>query len=117
MNTDYIFYVDSYGGEKVSEKDWDRLSQISEQWLRHFTFDRIPDDWEGNQWEKQAKNAVCQMAEIIQEEEKRIGKTSENTDGYSVSYDASVTENARLYKAAYIYLGHTGMMDFGGDYE
>lgn len=117
MNTDYRFYVDSYGGNEISEEAWIRLSQRSERWLKHFTFDRIPDEWNGQEWENQAKSAVCQMAEIIQAEEKRSGKTSENTDGYSVSYDTSITENARLYKVAYVYLGNTGMMDFGDDCE
>ena len=57
------------------------------------------------------------MAEIIQAEDKRAGKTSENTNGYSVSFDTSITENAKLYKVAYVYLGNTGLMDFGGDCE
>ena len=32
MNTDYRFYVDSYGGNEISEEAWIRLSQRSEQW-------------------------------------------------------------------------------------
>ena len=48
-------------------------------------------------------------------EENRAGKTSENTDGYSVSFDTSQSVDSLLYKIAYVYLGSTGLMDFGVD--
>lgn len=117
MNTDYQFYVESYHGNIISEDDFPRLSQGAEQWIRHFTFGRIPESWEGETWESQAMMAVCRMAEVILREEKRYGKTSENTDGYAISFDTSVNENAKLYGIAYVYLGFTGLMDFGCDDE
>ena len=38
------------------------------------------------------------------------GKTSENNDGYSVSYDTSKPLNVLLYDIAKVYLANTGLM-------
>ena len=48
-------------------------------------------------------------------QEERQGKTSENTDGYSVTFETEEQLNGKLYDIAYVYLGHTGMMNFGVD--
>ena len=115
MQVGYEFYVDSYGGTNFSERDWKRISQKAYQRLKHFTFGNLPDNWEGEPWENQAKCAVCEMAEFLLLQEKRQGKTSESTDGYSVSYETDQEQDGKLYEIAYVYLGHTGMMDFGVD--
>ena len=115
MNVEYEFYQDFYGGGNISDKDWKRLPQKAESRLKEFTFGRLPDQWEGEEWEEQAKCAVCEMAELLFTEEKRAGKTSENTDGYSVSYDTNVSGRSKLYETAYAYLGYTGMMNLGVD--
>lgn len=117
MQVDYKSYSETYGGKKIPEDDWKRLSQKAGQRLNHFTFGRLPDRWEGEPWEECARFAVCEMAEILFDEERRSGKTSENTDGYSVSFDTSVSVTANLYEIAYSYLGNTGLMDFGVDEE
>lgn len=80
MEVDYGFYVDSYGGTELTEAAWKRLSGKAVQRLSHFTFDRIPEDWEKMPWLNQAKCAVCEMAEFFFIQEKSSGKTSENTD-------------------------------------
>lgn len=115
MRVEYNFYVSSYGGTNLSEQDWDRLSQKAIQRLRHFTFVNLPEQWVDETWEKQAKCAVCEMAEILYLQEERQGKTSENTDGYSVTFETEEQLNGKLYDIAYVYLGHTGMMNFGVD--
>lgn len=115
MSVEYKFYTDTYGGTNISEADWKRLSQKVIQRLRQFTFDRLPDDWTGDPWENQANCAVCEMAELIQADEKRSGKTSENTDGYSVSYDTGKSLSGMLYDVAKVYLGNTGLLYAGVD--
>lgn len=115
MQIEYKFYTDSYGGTRISEKDWKRFSQKAYQRLKHFTFGNLPDNWEGEPWENQAKCAVCEMAELIDLQETRQGKTREETDGYSVTFAIEKEQVRKLYDVAYIYLGHTGMMDFGVD--
>ena len=117
MKVDYSFYTDTYGGTRISQDDWKKISQKAEQRLDSFTFGRCSGEWEGEAWCNQAKCAVCEMAEIMFDEERRSGKTSENTDGYSVSFDTSVSVTTNLYGIAYLYLGNTGLMDFGVDEE
>lgn len=113
MKVDYGFYVDSYGGTELTEAAWKRLSGKAVQRLSHFTFDRIPEDWEKMPWSNQAKCAVCEMAEFFFMQEKSSGKTSENTDGYAVSYKSDTESDGKLYEIAYVYLGNAGLMDFG----
>lgn len=113
MKVDYSFYTDTYGGKRIPQNDWLRISQKAEQRLDSFTFGRLPDEWEGESWCNQAKCAVCEMAEIIQADEKRGGKTSENTDGYSVSYDTGKSLGSTLYDVVRVYLGDTGLLYAG----
>lgn len=113
MTVTYDFYTNTYGGKNIPESDWTKLSLKAEQRLRHYTFGRLPESLEGAPWGNNAKCAVCEMAETIYADDKRAGKTSENTDGYSVSYDLSKPLNAKLYDVAYIYLGYTGLMKLG----
>lgn len=116
MLIEYAFYTDGYGGKRISGTDWNRLSQKAYHRLQQFTFGRLPDEWSGEPWEKQAKYAICEMAEALYLEEQRDGKASENTDGYSVTYSAASSgDSTGLYDIACVYLGNTGMMDFGVD--
>ena len=55
------------------------------------------------------------MSEILYADEKRDGKTSENTDGYSVSYDTGKSLDGMLYDVARVYLGDTGLLYAGVD--
>lgn len=113
MTVDYKFYTESYGGTELTESVWKRLSGKAAQRLSHFTFDRIPKDWEDMPWSNQAKCAVCEMAEFLLMQEKGNGKTSENTDGYSISYSSDAESDGKLYEIVHVYLGNTGLMDFG----
>ena len=63
------------------------------------------------------KDAICAMAEIdYQEEKKTPGVKSENSDGYAVTYaDSGNTTGASgrvalMYQEASIYLGNTGLL-------
>lgn len=113
MKVDYAFYEKSYGGKKIPEADWNRLSQKAEQRLNAFTFGRCEEDWTGEPWCNSAKCAVCEMAELLFADEKRGGKASENNDGYSVSFDTSKSLNGLLYDVARTHLGNTGLLYAG----
>lgn len=117
MKIEYSFYTDTYGGNQISQGDWQRISQKAEQRLDSYTFGRCSGDWEKETWCNQAKCAVCEMAEIMQADEKRDGKASENTDGYSVSYDTGKSLSSTLYDVARVYLGNTGLLYAGVDEE
>lgn len=115
VKVDYSFYTDTYGGNRILEDDWKRLSLKAEQRLDSFTFGRCSGGWEGESWCSRAKCAVCEMTEILYADEKRDGKASENTDGYSVSYDTGESLGSTLYDVAQVYLGNTGLLYAGGD--
>ena len=117
MKVEYSFYTDTYGGKRISQNDWLRISQKAEQRLDSFTFGRCSGDWEGETWCNRAKCAVCEMSEILYTDEKRGGKTSENTDGYSVSYDTRKSLGNMLYDVVQVYLGNTGLLYAGVDAE
>ena len=76
-------------------------------------YKRQPDDWEGESWCDRAKCAVCEMTEILYADEKRSGKTSENTDGYSVSYDTEKSLSSTFYDVVQVYLSDTGLLYAG----
>ena len=113
MKVEYAFYTDSYGGRRISPVDWTRLEIKAEQRLNGFTRGRCSGEWSGEPWEKSAKCAVCEMAELLLTDEKTAGKTSENNDGYSVSFDTTDPIDNRLYKIARVYLGSTGLLYAG----
>lgn len=117
MEIEYKFYTDTYGGSKISESHWKRLSLKAAQWLDSFTFGRCSGSWEEEEWSDRAKFAVCEMAELLAADEERAGKTSENTDGYSVSYDSGKSIDRTLYDVARVYLANTGLMYAGVDEE
>lgn len=109
----YSFYTETYGGNKIPEHHWQRLSQKAAQRLDAFTFGRCTGDCEGEPWRNSAKCAVCEMAEILFMDEKRDGKTSENNDGYSVSFDTAMSLNSLLYNVVRVYLGNTDLLYAG----
>ena len=113
MKVEYEYYTEIYGGTKILENDWLRVSQKAEQRLNGYTFGRLPDEWEGESWCDRAKCAVCEMTEILYADEKRSGKSSENTDGYSVSYDTGKSLGSTLYDVVRVYLGDTGLLYAG----
>lgn len=115
MKVDYSFYTDTYGGTRIPQDDWNRLSQKAEQRLNSFTFGRCSNNWEGESWCNQAKCAVCEMTEILRVDEEKNGKTSENTDGYAVSYDTENSLSGTLYDVVRVYLGNTGLLYAGVD--
>lgn len=113
MKVEYSFYTDSYGGRRISIDNWARLEMKAEQRLNGFTRGRCSGDWSGKPWENSAKCAVCEMSEILYADERRNGKTSENTDGYSVSYDTGKSLAGTLYDVVRVYLGDTGLLYAG----
>mgnify|MGYP002728524091 CR=1 FL=1 len=116
MNVTYEYYMNSFGGSLIPEDHWKRLEVKMSARLNRYTFDRMKED----AWPIKAKTALCEMCEYAYEYQKHEGITSENNDGYSVSYDTSKSEDSALYRIAMIYLANTGLMDLVvdiNDYE
>lgn len=100
---DTAFYTDVYHGRLNGtelEKSLRRANAyIGTLMLRSPS--SIPDE---------VKFAVCEIADIYNTEETRDGITSENNDGYSVSYDKSRSIENKVYDIAVLYLADTGLL-------
>ena len=111
MNVTYEYYKDSFGGSIIPENRWDTLELRISARLDQYTFNRM----ESGNWKNEAKAALCEMAEYMYQNADRDGIASENTDGYSVSYDTSKSMNGELYKIAEVYLMNRGLMSLAVD--
>ena len=114
MELEYAFYVNSYGGIKISEVDWKRVSQKAMQRLNSYTFGRLSkQSLEEEIWSNRVKCAICEISEVIYEYENREGKVSENTDGYAVSYDSEKSLGSVIYDVVMVHLGDSGLLYAG----
>ena len=111
MNVTYEYYMNSFGGSLIPENCWNSTEIKMSARLNRYTFDRMK---EGD-WPEKAKAALCEMCDCAYKYEERDGKTSENNDGYSVSYDIGKSLDAMLYEIAEIYLINTGLMSLAVD--
>lgn len=118
---DYEFYVTKYLGE-LDQDDFDRVIIKSSAHVRKITFGRA-DQHMDDENVKLATCAVCDVIAIFDSRMKihnGLNITSENTDGYSVSYaneqvSGESTEellNRKIYQAAEVYLLSTGLLDW-----
>lgn len=104
----YNYYTSSYGGHLIKESSWEPLANKAEARLKRYTFGKLQEPWPD-----EVKAAVCEMAECLYRYDKRDGKTAENNDGYSVSYDTEQSLDNLLYDIADVYLGNTEFMSLG----
>jgi len=124
MYADREYYWNTYKGKDISDADIDRLLARASERLDCITFSRISTVTDA------VRNACCAMAEVLSAEELQTKASdgreiaSESNDGYSVSYVNSGNAEAhdqllerRLYKAAFLYLSQTGLMDYGVGYD
>ena len=121
---DLKFYADSYNGE-LSESEFQNVIIKATAHVRRITFGRADSYIDGDE----VKYATCAVCDVIAADEKRRKKhqgmnvTSENIDGYSVSFaqEQSAGEaaeellNRKIYKSAEPFLMQTGLLDWGLD--
>ncbi len=104
---DYEFYIINYRGKAVSETDFPVAALNATQFIRMLTVGRS-DRYEGDE----IKYAICAAAEAyaqafrLSESETQTAEiSSENTDGYSVSYvsqrQSGETQEALFKRKAY----------------
>lgn len=113
MKVTYEYYQDNYGGSQIPRDRWKPLEVKMRARLNRYTFDRMGE----KNWPEQAKTALCEMCECAHRYEKQDGKTSENNDGFSVTYDRSKSQDEMLHAIAEVYLSNTGLMDLVVDEE
>lgn len=119
---DYEFYAESYRGE-LSESEFQNAVIKATAHVRRITFGRADSCVYGDE----VKLATCAVCDVIAAEEKKQAAnngmhiSSENTDGYSVSYVSELESgesaeellNRKAYKAAEVFLSPTGLLDWG----
>lgn len=106
----YEYYTKEYGGD-MSTEEFKRLARQASAYLDQATGGQIDILWAITD---RVKDACCAVAEVFLLNEKGGGIASESNDGISVNYLAGVsntkTEGQRLYEAAVLYLGTTGLL-------
>ena len=98
---DYAFYRASYAGKLIStDTDWMAAETEARIWLE--TQMALPQDPD-----PRVQMAICAAAEILYSRKQRTpGVVSENTDGYSVTYEQqSNSLQVELIKAVGPYVG------------
>lgn len=109
---DFSYYRDTYCGE-MAEGDFKRFSRSASAYLDSITFDRIPSVTD-EKIKERVKEACCAVADALLRKEQRDGIAAESNDGVSVTYAIYASETneneRRLYQAAVLYLGNTGLL-------
>ena len=106
---DFSYYKDTYCGE-MAEGDFKRLSRSASAYLDSVTFDHIAAVTDEKIMER-VREACCAVADALLRKEQRDGIAAETNDGVSVTYATEgKTDEERLYQAAVLYLGSTGLL-------
>ena len=109
---DFAYYSKEYGGT-MPEEDFKRLSRRASAYLDQVTFDRVAAGQPETVMSK-VKDACCAVADAWLLNEQGGGVASATNDGISVTYVAGVsnssTDGQRLYEAAALHLGNTGLL-------
>jgi len=108
---DYQFYTDEFHG-KMSREDFDRLAVYASAYLEDVTMGRITDQLP-EETALRVSKALCAVADAYLLLEQGGGVAAESNDGVSVTYvSASIAkgEGQRLYEAAALFLGPTGLL-------
>ena len=121
LYADYKFYVSEYKGN-LPKEEFEKSIMKASAYVRRITFGRADDNMEM----EEIKLATCAVCELLANDEKvrskHLGRavTSENTDGYSVSYESGGNgETAddllgrKIFDTTELYLMPTGLLYMG----
>lgn len=121
LYADYEYYTSTYKGN-LAKEEFEKSIMKASAYVRRITFGRADDNMEM----EEVKLAACSVCDLIANDEKVRSKhsgraiTSENTDGYSVSYESGGNgETAddllckKMYNTAALFLGPTGLLYMG----
>lgn len=121
LYTTYAYYISTYRGN-LTEEEFEKSIVQATAYVRRITFGRAEQNMELDE----VKLATCAICDLLANDEKarsqHSGRTvvSENTDGYSVTYESGGNEdtaddllNRKIYKTAELYLEPTGLLYAG----
>lgn len=117
----YAYYISTYRGN-LTEEEFEKAIVPATAHVRRITFGRADQNMELDE----VKLATCAICDLLANDEKarsqHSGRTvvSENTDGYSVTYESGRNGDTaddlltrKIYKAAELYLEPTGLLYAG----
>ena len=117
----YAYYISTYRGN-LTEEEFEKSIVQATAYVRRITFGRAEQNMELDE----VKLATCAICDLLANDEKarsqHSGRTvvSENTDGYSVTYESGRNGDTaddlltrKIYKAAELYLEPTGLLYAG----
>ncbi|MFQ6865866.1 hypothetical protein [Blautia sp.] len=117
----YAYYISTYRGN-LTEEEFEKAIVPATAHVRRITFGRADRNMELDE----VKLATCAICDLLANDEKarsqHSGRTvvSENTDGYSVTYEsgrdgdtADDLLNRKIYRSAELYLEPTGLLYMG----
>lgn len=121
LYADYGFYANTYKGN-LAKEEFEKSIMKASAYVRRITFGRADDNMEM----EEVKLAACSVCDLIANDEKVRSKhsgravTSENTDGYSVSYEiggngetADELLGRKIFDTLELYLMPTGLLYMG----
>jgi len=112
LTVDYKYYSETFHGQ-MAEADFGRLAVYASAYLEELTMGKISGELTADAAEK-AKLAFCAVADTYLLNEQGGGVASESNDGISVTYMAGISntknDGRRLYEAAALFLGPTGLL-------
>lgn len=121
LYADYEYYTTTYKGN-LTKEEFEKSIMKASAYVRRITFGRADDNMEL----EEVKLAACAVCDLIANDEKVRGKhsgraiTSENTDGYSVTYESGGNgETAddllckKMHNTAALFLDPTGLLYMG----
>lgn len=121
LYADYEYYISAYKG-KLAKEEFEKSIMKASAYVRRITFGRADDNMEM----EEVKLATCAICELLANDEKvrskHLGRavTSENTDGYSVSYEsggnggtADELLGRKIFDTLELYLMPTGLLYMG----
>lgn len=121
LYADYEYYTSTYKGN-LPKEEFEKSIMKASAYVRRITFGRADDNMEL----EEVKLATCAVCELLANDEKVRNKhsgravTSENTDGYSVSYESGGNgETAddllckKMHNTAALFLDPTGLLYMG----
>ena len=106
--TEYDYYSNVYRGNVIPPEEFTKFERKARSYVDSLIFGRNTADHK-----ESVKLAVCNVAELLWLDESRTGISSENSDGYSVSYTGTDIEK-NIADATAVYLADSGLMYAGG---
>lgn len=121
LYADYVYYIFTYRG-KLTDEEFDKSVIPATAYVRRITFGRADENVELDE----VKLATCAVCDLLANDEKARSQysgravISENTDGYSVTYESGGNGSTmddlltkKMYKTVETYLEPTGLLYMG----